>query len=56
MIASPAWALEGRAFAAATGAAGAGAQFVASSIRPPPDDGDSASEWCVMLAALAPQP
>src|SRR5690242_15607435 len=56
MITSPAWMLEGRTFAAATGAACGSPQFVTRYIRPPPDDGDGASKRCVMLAALAPQP
>jgi hypothetical protein len=56
MITSPAWMLEGRTFAAATGAACGSPQFVTRDIRPPPDDGDGASKRCVMLAALAPKP
>jgi hypothetical protein len=56
MITSPAWMLEGRTFTAATGAACGSPQFVARDIRPPPDDGDGASNRRVMLAALAPKP
>jgi hypothetical protein len=56
MITSPAWMLEGRTFAAATGAACGSPQFVTRDIRPPPDDGDGASKRRVMLAALAPKP
>jgi hypothetical protein len=44
MITSPAWMLEGRTFAAATGAACGSPQFVTRDIRPPPDDGDGASK------------
>src|SRR5690348_6668027 len=56
VITSPAWMLEGRTFAAATGAACGSPQFVTRDIRPPPDDGYSASKRRVMLAGLAPQP
>ena len=56
IITSPAWMLEGRTFAAATGAACGSPQFVTRYIRPPPDDGDGASKRRVMLAALAPKP
>jgi hypothetical protein len=56
MITSPAWMLEGRTFAAATGATCGSPQFVTGDIRPPPDDGDGASKRRVMLAALAPKP
>ena len=56
MITSPAWMLEGRTFAAATGAACGSPQFVTRDIRPPPEDGDGASKRRVVLAALAPKP
>src|SRR5262245_19731968 len=56
IVAGPSWPLEGRAFAAATGAACTSAQPVARSIRPPQDDRDSAGQRRVMLASLAPQP
>ena len=56
MVTRPAWMLEGRTFAAATGAACGSPQFVTRDIRPPPDDGDGASKRRVMLAALAPKP
>ena len=56
MIAGPAWMLDGRTFAAATGAARGSPQFVTRDIRPPPDDGDGASKRRVVLAALAPKP
>ena len=56
MITSPAWMLEGRTFAAATGAACGSPQFITRDIRPPPDDGDGTGKRRVMLAALAPKP
>jgi hypothetical protein len=56
VIAGPAWMLEGCTFAAATGAARTSAQLIAWGIRPPPDDGDRASERRVMLTPLAPYP
>ena len=54
MIACPAWVLEGCSFAAATGAACAGTQFIAGGVRPPQDDRDSASQRRAMLATLTP--
>jgi hypothetical protein len=56
MVAAPTWMLEGRTFASATSAARASTQFVAGCVRPPQNNGDGASERCVMLAALTPQP
>jgi len=56
VIAGPAWTLECRTFSATTGTACAGTQFVTGGVRAPQDDGGSASQRRVMLAALAPQP
>ena len=56
MIAGPAWMLDGRTFTAATGAARGRPQFIAGGVRPPQDDGYSASKRRMMLTALTPQP
>jgi len=56
MIVGPSWMLQCRAPTAAAGASRAGAEFVARSGRSPSDDGNSASERRMVLAALAPQP
>jgi hypothetical protein len=56
VITCPTRMLDGRSLAAATGATRRSPQFVAGGLRPPQDDGDSASERSVVLTTLAPKP